>query len=283
MIIDGRTIANHILDDLSERTYMLWQKYHTVPHLAVIRVGSDEATSSYIAQKEKMAKKIGAVVSVYNFDDTVQEDELIESMKFLQEKGDIHGLILQLPIPKNLNEEKLIKTILPQHDIDGFVPNSPFMVPIASAVYKILGIAHLKEETSMLLDTWLSQQKITVLGKGKTGGQPIIDMLKKKGIAVQVIDSQTKNPEEITREADIIITAVGKLHLLTSNMIKKDVILLGIGMDMDEEGNFYGDYNEEDIKDKAKMYTPIPGGVGPVNVACLLENLVSAAEQSVKN
>ncbi len=291
MIIDGRTIANHILAQLLVRVDNLQEKYGIQPHMAVIRVGDDPATTSYVNQKAKKAKEIGAVLSAYNFPDNVTEKKLKESIDFLQSQTDpakeagIHGLILQLPVPLGIDYEKLILDIQPEKDIDGFRPNSPFTIPIASAVLKILEIPAIKEtvETGESFLEWLRSKKIVVMGKGKTGGQPIIDILKKQAADVTVVDSSTVNRELITKEADIIVTAVGKPHILTPDMIKKDVILLGVGISMDENGKFAGDYNEEEIQHIASWYTPIPGGVGPVNVACLMENLVIATENSVKN
>lgn len=285
MIIDGKTISNYILADLLNRVDELEEDFKIQPHLAVLRVGDDPAISSYIAQKEKMAKQIGAVVSVYNFPDSISQKALKESMDFLQEKTDVHGVILQLPVPRHIDYEALIKDIHPSKDVDGFVPSSPFVIPIANAVLKILEIPMIKqtEKTGESFNDWLRSKKIVVMGKGKTGGLPIIELLRERGADVTVIDSKTQNPAEITQQADIVVTAVGKPHVLTADMIKKDAILIGIGMSRTEEGAFAGDYDEEDIKDKAEWYTPIPGGVGPVNVACLMENLVLAAENSARN
>lgn len=285
MIIDGRTIANHILDNLAARVHIIQDKYDTRPHLAVIRVGDDPAITSYINQKDKMAKQIGATLSVYNFPESVTTEELKESIDFLQEKSDIHGLILQLPVPSHIDYEQLILDIHANKDIDGFRPNSLFVIPIASAVMKLLEIPMMKEslETGESFNEWLRSKKIVVMGKGKTGGLPVIEILKKREADVTVIDSSTTLVKEKTLEADIIITAVGMPEILTPDMIKKDSILIGIGMSMDEDGKFVGDYNEDHIKDIASWYTPIPGGVGPVNVACLMENLVIATENSLKN
>ncbi len=321
MLIDGRTIANHILASLISRVDELQETYDVQPHLVVIRVGDDPATTSYVNQKAKKAKEIGALVSAYNFPDTITQEKLQESIDFLQNKTDIHGLILQLPVPPHIEYEKLILDILPDKDVDGFRPNSPFTIPIASAVVKILELVYAKElekrnlgvtragdpqklsgqneakeaisesgesagpQVDIINSTfhsWLTSKKIVVIGKGKTGGEPIIDILRKQGAKVTVIDSSTMNPELITKKADIIVTAVGRPSTLTADMIKKDVILLGVGLSMDTDVKFVGDYNEEEIKDIASWYTPTPGGVGPVNVACLMENLVIAAENSIK-
>lgn len=283
MILDGRAVADSILQNLTKRTHILLEKFAIQPHLAVVRVGNDPATSSYIKQKEKVGREIGALISVYQCPATVTEKKLLETIDFLQTKGDIHGIILQLPLPRHLDAEKLLLEIHPDKDIDGFRPNSQFTVPVAKAVVKLLEIPFLKEAKYQSFMSWLSSKRIVVIGKGKTGGQPITDLLRKNEGEVTEIDSKTPNPMQITQDADILICAVGKKDLITHNMVKKDAILLGVGMSMDNLGNFSGDYNENDIKDQAGWYTPIPGGVGPVNVACLMENLVIAAENVIKN
>lgn len=285
MIIDGRTIANHILADLVTRVDELQEKYDIQPHLAVVRVGDDPAITSYINQKDKMAKEIGAIVSVYNFPDAVTQDELKKCIDFLQESGDIHGLILQLPVPKHIDYEKLILNIHPDKDVDGFRPNSQFIVPIAAAVLKLLEIPMIKEtiETGESFNEWLKSKKIVVMGKGKTGGQPVMDLLKQRGADVTVIDSTTTFVKDKTTDADIIISAVGKPEIITPDIIKKDAILISIGMTLDENGKFVGDYNEDAIQDKASWYTPVPGGAGPVNAASLMENLVIATENTLSS
>lgn len=284
MLLDGRTVANYILAQLIVRVDALAEE-GIMPHLAVIQVGENPETTSYVAQKEKKAKEIGAIVSVYKHPENISQEKLQETIDFLQKNTDIHGIILQLPIPKNLNELELINSIDPNKDVDGFTSNSPFIVPIAQAIMKLLEVPMMKETatTGDSFNEWLLSKNIVVMGKGSTGGKPIIDELEERGADVHVVDSQTPNPASITQSADIIITAVGKPEVLTKDMIKKDAILLNVGMSRGMSGKFVGDYNEEDIKDIAGWYTPTPGGVGPVNVACLLENLVTAAENSVKN
>lgn len=284
MVIDGRAIAEIILENLAYRVHILQKNHQTTPHLAVIRIGDDAATSSYIRQKEKMAKKIGAYVSVYNFPNDISEKKLLESIHFLQQKGAIHAIILQIPIPPHLDPDKLVLAIDPTKDIDGFHPQTKFEVPLALAAMDILHYVFDQEKEKIGsgydFEKWLKSKTIVIMGKGKAGGGPIITYLQKRGITPTIVDSKTLNPWDITKTADILISAVGKKHVVMENMLKKDVILLGIGMNKDAEGRFYGDYDVEEIKNIASWYTPIPGGMGPVNVAKLMENLVTAAEKS---
>lgn len=285
MLLDGRTVANHILEDLADRIHILLGTKGCTPHLAVVRVGDNSETTSYITQKEKKGKEIGILVSVYNHPENISQSQLQESIDFLKNDDTIHGIIVQLPIPKHLDSQQIIDKIPPSKDVDGFVKNSPFVVPIAQAIFKLLEIPMIKEtaQTGDSYNEWLLTKQIVVMGKGKTGGQPIIDALEERGADPVVIDSQTRHPEEATRKADIIITAVGKRGVLTKNMVKKEVILLNVGMTRGDDERFYGDYDDEEMKDIASWYTPTPGGVGPVNVACLMENVVIATEELTKD
>ncbi len=288
MVIDGRALAHNILEDLKRRVAILQESKNIIPHLGIIRVGNDPATTSYVRQKEKMGKRIGGLVSTYNYPDTISEQELLDSIDFLQSKGAVDGLIIQLPLPNHLSEEKITVAVQPQRDVDGFRSDSPYIMPIAAAVMHILETIHILDqgkETFHLeltkFSVWLGAQRIVILGKGITGGKPIIDLLKKMDIEPIVIDSKTKNTQELTQKADILICAVGgKRTIISETMIKKDAILIGIGMHLGEDGKLHGDYETEEIKGKAAYYTPIPGGVGPVNAAMLLANVVAAAEQS---
>lgn len=281
MKINGREIADSILETLKLRVEKL-QTQGIFPQLAVVRVGNDPAVTSYINQKQQRSEKIGIQVTVHPYPDSVSEETLLETILSLNQDKRTHGIILQLPIPEHIDKEKLLLAIDPKKDVDGFHPLSTFPIPLAEAVLEIFRYIHfLKDpEGDVPLSVWLGIQNMVILGKGKTGGQPITSLLQNIHLHPTVIDSKTKNPDQIIKHADILICAVGKPHLITKAQIKKDAILIGIGMNKSADGKFYGDYDEDDIKDIAGFYTPIPGGVGPVNVAKLLENVVIAAEKS---
>ena len=312
MKIDGKAIAQEIFDDLTRRVAKLKEKNIT-PQLAVILVGNDEASAAYVKQKDLKAQAIGAKAMVLNQESGIRNQELIDLIKRLNKDPKVHGIIVQRPLPEHIDEKAIDNLVLKEKDIDAFLEDSPFIMPLANAVLKILKhIYKLKargadeifsvrimsenetgeskqslrtaEQKNFISDLsdfakWLQSKNIVVIGKGKTGGGPTIDLLRKKGVEVQVIDSKTKNPKEIAKNADIIISTVGKSGILTSEMIKQGVILIGVGMFRGADGKLHGDYEVSDIEQKASLYTPIPGGVGPVNVACLLENLVIAAER----
>ncbi len=283
MVIDGKQLAEKILEELAVRVEKLKEEKSITPHLAVIRVGDDPATTAYVNQKKRMGEKIGGVVSIYNFDKNDSQEKVLECIEFLQKKGDINGLIIQLPLPRQLNEEILTNAVEKDKDVDGFRKDSGFSEPIAEAVIRILEEIFLQEQQnkntgSKEFLSWLKPQKIVVMGKGKTGGKPIIHILNNLGITPTIVDSKTPNMEELTQSADILVCAIGKGKIITEGMIKKDAILLGIGMHRESDGKLHGDYDSEEIAGKAAYYTPIPGGIGPVNAAMLLVNVVNAAE-----
>jgi methylenetetrahydrofolate dehydrogenase (NADP+)/methenyltetrahydrofolate cyclohydrolase len=296
MLIDGKLLAAKILENLKKRVGHLSQEKNKTPHLGVIVVGEDPATASYVRQKKRMGEQIGGTVSVYNYSQTIKESELQQNIDFLQKEGGLDGLIIQLPLPKQLHEEELTNRVDREKDVDGFREDSEFDEPIAIAVIRILeeiyeieeskpeekrirgGVTRVEEPEEFT--QWLMSQKVVVMGKGKTGGKPIITIMKKYGIEPTIIDSKTKNPEEITRQADILVCAVGnKGTIINESMIKKNAILIAIGMSLGADGKLHGDYDPEEIADKAAYYTPVPGGVGPVNAAMLLVNVVTAVEK----
>lgn len=267
MIINGREIANEILDDLKKRVEKLKSKGIT-PHLAIILVGKDPQSESYVSQKELKGTKIGAKISVKRLALSVKTEKLLKTIEQLNNDSNVHGVIVQRPLPPQINSSSIVQTIEPTKDVDGFRNDSKFKPPIALAVIKILNE----------VDKNFLNKKIVVIGKGETGGSPVIKELIKQGAFVEVIDSRTENKENIIKNADIVISAVGKPNIINSKMIKNGAILISVGLHKEADGKLHGDYNEEEIKDKASFYTPTPGGVGPVNVAMLLKNLVKAAE-----
>lgn len=288
MRIDGKEIAEQILKNLKERTEKL-KKKGILPHLVIILVGEDPASKAYVRQKEIKTQEISAKVTTYTLPGKTSQKELLSLVDKQNKDSTVHGLIVQIPLPSHINEDLVSEGVDPQKDIDSFNSNSQFKMPLAQAVLKILEEIH----TRILLVTldkeypcqkesfekWLKSKNFVVVGKGKTGGKPTIEMLENLGIKPEIIDSKTKDPDAITKNADIIISAVGRPNIITSQMVKRGVILISVGLHKGEDGKLHGDYEEEDIKNKALFYTPTPKGVGPVNVAMLLENLITGAEK----
>ncbi len=276
MKIDGRTIADQILNDLSAWINTLQQQGIT-PALAVIQVGDDPGSTAYIRQKQKAADQIGAKLILNHESGSTNQEEL--HLLIIQFNNDpkVHGIIVQRPLPKTLHASN----ILPSKDIDGFLPGSPHPVPVAEAVTKILArVFHSSLITHhSSLDDMLRTKHIVVIGRGETAGKPIAEALIKQGCNVSVIHSQTPNPDEFIKAADVVISCVGKPNIVRRDNIKKGAILISVGLSRDSQGTLRGDYEEDEIKDTASYYTPTPGGVGPVNVACLMGNLVQAASK----
>jgi len=279
MKIDGKAIADKILEDLTLKVKLLKEK-GIVPTLAVILVGDNPASLSYIKQKQKTAERIGATLQLHQASSDMRQDTLLELITKLNVDPQVHGIIVQRPLPKASSiNNAILKTINQQKDVDGFVPNSPFAVPVARAVIMILRFVFSQLNQLVQLDqfdVWLKKKRIVIIGKGETAGRPIADYLAKQHCTTSTIHSQTANPQKLIRNADIVISCVGKERVVTKDMIKSGSILISVGIWRDSEGKLHGDYEEEDVKDTASFYTPTPGGVGPVNVACLMQNVVEA-------
>ena len=270
MRIDGREIAKVIFEDLKNRVGEI-RKRGVTPHLVIILVGDDHSSKAYIKQKGLRAAEIGAKTTLINFKDSVSGHELLSTIEQLNNDNAVHGIIVQRPLPKHIDKTIIDQAVSPKKDVDGFRQNSPFLPPLGIAVYKIL------QQVPNF-----STKKIVIMGKGKTGGSPVMQVLKEQGIPFMLIDSKTTNPKDLTKTADIIISTVGKPGIVHKGMLKQGVILIGVGMYKGNDEKLHGDYEEEEVKDIASFYTPIPGGVGPVNVAMLLANLVAASEKNTK-
>jgi|SRR3989338_3543400 len=283
MKINGRQIAQKILDDLKTRVDK-FKKQGIIPHLHIIILIADSASQAYVSQKKLKGGEIGAKITVENPSPNTKPEKLLKKIAKLNNDQDVHGIIIQRPIPQHIDESLIANSINPQKDVDGFHPNSKFSPPIAQAVLKILEytftrILLARGWQGVSFTRWLKAKKIAVVGRGVTAGGPIISTLKKLGIEPEIVTSKTDDRREILKNSDIVITAVGKPNIVKAENLKNGVILIGTGMSRGEDGKFHGDYEEDDIKDIASFYTPIPGGVGPVNVAMLLSNLITAAEK----
>ncbi|MDP3941333.1 MAG: bifunctional 5,10-methylenetetrahydrofolate dehydrogenase/5,10-methenyltetrahydrofolate cyclohydrolase [bacterium] len=277
MRIDGKLLASSIVTTLREEVSVLKIK-GIIPHLAVILVGNDPASVAYVNQKKLKGESIGMQVSVQNYIEHVTTEELILVIKKLNKDNNTHGIIVQQPLPSHIEAHKITEATDPKKDVDGFHPHSSFTPPIAEAVEEILKTV--AAEKNEVFKDWIKTQSIVVIGKGETGGAPIIERMKKLGVAPTVIDSRTEHPQSVKKSADIIISCVGKEGVVKPEDLKPGVILLSIGMYRGKDSKLHGDYEEDVIKNIASYYTPVPGGVGPVNVAMLLKNLIDAAEAS---
>jgi methylenetetrahydrofolate dehydrogenase (NADP+) / methenyltetrahydrofolate cyclohydrolase len=285
MKIDGRVIAENIYADLRDRVGELQQK-GVQPTLAVILIGDDPGSVSYVHQKEKHTKLIGAELRLDRISTDISSEDVDALIQKYNHDPQVHGIIVQRPCPKQISKDFLDHAVLPEKDVDGFHPESDFAAPVALAVERVLYEVY-KEKFgqhsgfTVSFDSfidWLIAQDMVVLGKGETAGQPIINHFHDRHARLMIIDSKTEQPEDIIGGADIIISAVGKKNVLTPNMVNKHATLIGVGLHT-EEGKLRGDFTETEMAEKVAFYTPTPGGVGPVNVAMLLANVIRAAEE----
>ncbi len=280
MILDGKLIAERILDSIARSVTSLRDKGIT-PTLSVILVGDDPGSLSYIKQKQKTADKVGIRVIFEHFSDTIAPDILASAIAHYNADDEVHGLIIQRPVPTYIGDTgDILQTVIPAKDVDGFHPQSPFQVPVAKAVLTLLSSAHSTLLSQGLVHgeflPWLQAQNISVVGRGETAGKPIANVLMTYKCSPTVIHSRTEHPQQILKQSDIIISCVGKREVVKKSYISNGAILISVGIWRDADGKLHGDYESDDIEQVVAFYTPTPGGVGPVNVACLMQNVLEA-------
>lgn len=283
MKIDGRKIADTLLDYLKKER----KKIKKDLSLAVFLVGESNEQLSFVKIKEKVAKKIGVGFNFYHIKKVPSFEAFLNQINQVAHDKKVNGLVIQLPLPNQLNTFSLFDYLPPQKEIEGFSEKSRFLPPIGQAVITVLKSIYLhtqdakkllvdqKDET--VLKKILHQKKIVIIGRGETGGKPIGKTLNHFKINFISINSKTIEPEKYLKQADIIISAVGKKVIFPS-MLKPGVILINVGL-RSENGKLKGDYDEKEIKNIASFYTPTPGGVGPIDIVYLYKNLIEAAKK----
>lgn len=278
MILSGKILSEKLLTQMRKDIALLSKK-GIVPKIAIIALGHEEEWKKYVEQKIKMADKLGLEKEIIHLK-SVTEVNLLKEIKKLNKDVGIHGIIVQRPLPQDINREKIKNAVLPSKDIDGFRSNSNFKSPIWLAILKILAEVQGQEDPDTEFNSWMRKKIWVVIGKGETGGGPTISELQKKGITPITIDSKTPDKNSLILKGDIVICGVGGKRVVNAQNLKKGAILIGIGLRRGEDGKLHGDYDEDEIKDRASWYTPTPGGVGPLNVAFLFSNLIQAATNS---
>lgn len=284
MKISGRKIADEIKDDLRKDIAELSKK-NLAPKIAIITLGSESSWEAYVGQKLKVAYDLGIKADHINLSN---EDEslLFQIIERVNNDPSCHGLIVQRPLPQRINKAKVTEAIAHRKDVDGFRENSPYGVPVWLAVKLLIE----RSLGALAIKRRISQLNFAVLGKGETAGLPTINGLRKIGIEPKIIDSKTQNRKEILKEADVVISCVGKPNAVAANELKPGVVLIGVGThgedlpagrQVEKRRVLRGDYDEEEIEQIAGAYTPTPGGVGPLNLAYLYKNLIEAAKKSL--
>lgn len=270
-IIDGKKIANQILEDIKEGIAKSVQK----PRLAIILVGNDEASLIYVHNKQKAAAAAGIIADLHHFKDTVSQADMLNLIDKCNKDDTVNGIIVQLPLPEHLNASEIIDRISPQKDVDGFHPyntgllqnnEEPFFVAATP-----LGIMKMIEKYC----SDLSGKNVVLIGASLIVGRPLATLMLNKECTVTITHIHTKNIKELTAKADILVAACGVAKLVKKDWIKDGAILIDVGINR-ENGKLCGDIDFDDVKDKAAAITPVPGGVGPMTVAMLLHNTYRA-------
>ena len=275
IIIDGKTLAKEKREELKKKVQELKDKKEIVPGLAIIRVGNDPASEIYVRNKLKACQEVGIHAVEQHFDENASEQEIIERIEFFNQEKSIDGILVQSPLPKNLNEKKIVSFILGSKDVDGFgINNLGHLLANQEQVLAAtpLGILHLLEKYEIPI----ASKNVLVIGRSQIVGRPLAIMFLNRDATVTIAHSKTKNLKELTLQADILVSAVGRPHFITADMVKEGAVCIDVGINR-ENGHVIGDMDFDTIKEKASFITPVPGGVGPMTVATLLENVYELA------
>jgi len=278
MIIDGKKIADTLRLKLKKEIMEIKSSFKSVPGLTVILIGEDPASKIYVRNKEKFSKEIGINSEVIKYPENIEEKEVLSKIIELNKNRKVSGILVQLPLPKHINKQKVIETILPEKDVDGF---HPINVGNLSSGYdsKIpctpLGCLILLKE----VEKNLSGKHAVVIGRSNLNGKPMAQLLLKENCTVTITHSKTKDLKSQCNKADIIIAAVGKPKFVKGDWVKKNAIVIDVGINKTSDG-IVGDIDFNEVSKVARAITPVPGGVGPMTIACLLRNTVECFKRA---
>ncbi len=278
MIINGNKSAAKLREDLKKKILDLKSTFNSVPSLTVILVGENPASKIYVKNKEKFSKEVGMNSEVLRYPENVDESVILEKIVELNKNKKISGILVQLPLPKHINKKKVIETILPTKDVDGF---HPINVGNLSSGYDSnvpctpLGCFLLLKE----VEKNLTGKHAVIIGRSNLNGKPMAQLLLKENCTVTITHSKTKDLKQECNKADIIIAAVGKPKLVKGDWVKKNAIVIDVGINKTKSG-IVGDVDFEEVSKVAKAITPVPGGVGPMTIACLLNNTVECFKRA---
>ncbi len=280
-IIDGKAISASARLDIAERGRAFFEKTGIRPGLAVVIVGEDPASKVYVRNKKKGCEEAGFYSEVHEMSAETTMDELLAKIEELKNNEKIHGILVQLPLPKHLDEKAVIDAIPPEKDVDAFHPVNTGKIMIGD--YNFLpctpaGVMKMLEYEKIDV----SGKECVVIGRSNIVGKPMAMLLLHANGTVTVCHSRTKDLAEVTRRADILVVAIGKANFVTADMVKEGAVVIDVGMNRNAEGKLCGDVDFENVKEKASAITPVPGGVGVMTITMLLENTLRAAELAVK-
>lgn len=277
-IIDGKKISQDIKDELKEQVSLLKEQGKGVS-LAVILVGEDPASCVYVRNKKRACEYIGIESLSYELPEDTSEAELLSLIEELNGKDDVNGILVQLPLPKHMDEDKVIKAIDPRKDVDGFHPQSVGALSIGLPGFVSCtpaGIIQLLKRSNVDMEG----KNCVIVGRSNIVGKPMALLMLRENATVTVTHSRTKNLPAVTREADILIVAMGKKQFITSEYVKEGAVVIDVGMHRDENNKLCGDVDYDDVAPKCSAITPVPGGVGPMTIAMLMYNCVASANMT---
>ncbi len=287
-IIDGKKVAQKLKNNLKIEIENLKSKSNRVPGLAVIQIGNVPASSVYVKAKTKAAKEVGINVIDHHLEETTNQSELIKLINQLNNNKDVDGILVQLPLPKTINEEVVLNCITPEKDADGFHPLNVGMLSISSKNEESLMIPCTPYGCLLLLrelKIHLAGKNAVVMGRSNIVGKPMAQILLKESCTVTTVHSKTKNIESICRNADILIVAIGKPEVVDKNWVKEGAIIIDVGINRvktnEKKSKLVGDVLFSDVESKVSAISPVPGGVGPMTIACLLRNTTTAFKNSI--
>ncbi|MFA6992523.1 MAG: bifunctional 5,10-methylenetetrahydrofolate dehydrogenase/5,10-methenyltetrahydrofolate cyclohydrolase [Candidatus Gracilibacteria bacterium] len=279
-IMDGKKISKEILQSLEGEVSAL-NKKHIYPQIAVILVGKDPASLLYVRKKQAACSEIGILWQQFDFDEKeVTTEKLIEKITELNEDEKVHGILVQVPLPKHVNTPLVMRAINPKNDVDGFTAYNLGKMFLSSDFEHLvpctpLGVMRMLEHHKINVEG----KEVVIVGHSNIVGKPLAVMFMNRNATVTVCHKFTKNLAEHTKRADILCVGVGKINLITADMVKDGAIVIDIGINHTKDGKICGDVDFDGVSKKASLITPVPGGVGPMTVACLMENTVTAAKR----
>ena len=276
MILSGKELSELVKKQISECCGSFARRFSRKPCLAVVLVGDNPASLTYVRSKKKACEELGIAHLDVSFESTISQDELLSCIAGLNSDPSVDGILVQMPLPSHVDELAVTEAILPEKDVDGFHPlntaalwqkrpNSSCVVPCTP-----MGIIHLLEEAGCQI----AGKNAVVIGRSQIVGLPMAKLLLDRNATVTICHSRTADLANFTRQADILVVAIGKAKFVTGDMVKEGAVVMDVGMDRDEEGKLCGDVDFDSVAAKASVITPVPGGVGPMTICCLMENTI---------
>lgn len=274
-LIDGKKISTEIKDELKEKVAKLKEEGKEVT-LAVIQVGNDPASTVYVGNKKKACEYIGINSLAYELPEETTQEKLLELIAELNQRKDVNGILVQLPLPKHMDEDEVIRAIAPEKDVDGFHPQSVGFLSIGQKGFVSCtpaGIIQLLKRSNIDIEG----KECVIIGRSNIVGKPMSMLLLRENGTVTICHSRTKDLKEVTKRADILVVAIGKPKFVTADFVKEGAVVIDVGIHRQENGKLCGDVDFDSVEPVASAITPVPGGVGPMTIAMLMNNCVESA------